>query len=87
MPPRGLKSKVRREMLSNFFTENNLDILSIQEINISSMDLGSGLEIIINFNPEGQGTALIYKTKQFKKLSHIGRGSNNKSRVRKFHGY
>ena len=60
----GLKTKTRQDYLNNFITDENPDILSLQETNISETSfLNSNYQSIINENVENRiaGTILIYK--------------------------
>ena len=60
----GLKTKTRQDYLNNFIIDENPDILSLQETNISETSfLNSNYQSIINENVENRiaGTILIYK--------------------------
>ena len=58
---RGLKTQIRRNFIQKFINDNKINILALQEINIPTLDLiNKNLKVLINYNPDGLGTALIY---------------------------
>lgn len=61
---KGIRSEAKQTYLWSFLRKHDIDVAAIQEFNATNINLpNKDYMITINYNDEGLGTAIIYKTK------------------------